>query len=432
MKLPLEGIRVLEITVVWAGPYGTQLLADWGAEVIRVESTQFVAPNTRSIVMRPSPERFKFTLDMGYGYAGLYPDSRAWNKSPLFNTHARNKMGMTMDLQTPEGLRIFKELLSLSDIFIENNMPDTMDKLGLGYEELRKTRGDLIMIRMPAFGLEGRYRGFRSWGMHVEAVAGHVWVKGYPDADPSGRPESNLADSAAGLSASLAAVMALRHRNRTGEGQLVEVPLCENFIPYLGESVLSYSMNGRVQGTLGNGHPSMAPHGCYPCNGDDRWVVISVASDREWQGLCRAMGNPQWTRDDKYCTVLGRWNHQGEIDERVGRWTRGLDHYQVTRLLQDEGVAAAPVMDERDAYNDPHIRERGFFQELYDPEAGTHCHVGFMWRMTSTPNRLRRPPCHLGFDNEYLYKELLGVGSQEYSRLEAEGHIGTEPAPHIP
>ena len=431
-KLPLEGIRVLEITVVWAGPHAGQLLADWGADVIRVESTQFLGTTTRTGLMKPHREYLKIMIEMGYGYAGRYPESRAWDRGALFNTHARNKSSMTVDVTRPEGLEVFKDLVSKADVFIENNMPDTMKKLGLEYSELRKHNPGLIMVRMPAFGLDGRYHRYRSWGQHVEGVAGHSWLKGYRDTDISQRPESNQSDSGAAYSALLATLMALRHRNRTGEGQLVEIPLCENFIPSLAPAILDYTMNGRVRASLGNGHTSMAPHGVYRCKGEDSWVAISVGSDEEWAGMCRAMGEPKWAKDPRFVTILGRWNNQEEIDRQLSEWTATLTQYEVTNRLQGVGVAAAPVLDEAGAHADAHVKARGFFQTVDDPDLGTHDHVGFMWKMAKTPNAIRRPPAHLGYGNGYVYKELLGYDEERFGRLEEEGHIGTEPAPHIP
>ena len=334
-KLPLEGIRVLEITVVWAGPHSSQILADWGADVIRVESTQFLGTTTRTGLMRPSSEYFKVMIDMGYGYAGRYPESRAWDRGALFNTHARNKRSMTVDVTRPEGLEIFKDLISKSDVFIENNMPDTMKKLGLVYSELKKHNPGLIMVRMPAFGLEGKYHRYRSWGQHVEGVAGHSWLKGYRDTDISQRPESNQSDSGAAYSAVLAVLMAIRHRNLTGEGQLIEIPLCENFIPSLAAPIIDYTMNSRVRSSLGNGHTSMAPHGVYRCKGPDSWVAISVGSDAEWEGLCQVLGNPEWTREKRFRTVLGRWNNQEELDQTLNQWTQTLTPYEVTTRLQE-------------------------------------------------------------------------------------------------
>lgn len=431
-KLPLEGIRVLEITVVWAGPHAGQILADWGADVIRVESTQFLGTTTRTGLMKPSKEYFQMMIEMGYGYAGRHPEARAWDRGALFNTHARNKSSMTVDVTRREGLEVLMDLVSKADVFIENNMPDTMKKLGLTYAELKKHNPGIIMVRMPAFGLEGRYHRYRSWGQHVEGVAGHSWLKGYRDTDISQRPESNQSDAGAAYSAVMSVLMAMRHRRRTGEGQLIEIPLCENFIPYLAAPIMDYTMNARVRSSLGNGHTSMAPHGVYRCKGEDSWVAISVGSDAEWEGLCRAMGGPGWAESRRFRTVLGRWRNQEEIDGMLEAWTVRLTSYEVMEKLQGVGVAAAPVLNEAEAHADPHIGARGFFERVDDPDLGVHDHVGFMWKMAKTPNSIRKPPAHLGYGNEYVYRELLGYDEERRKRLEEEGHIGTEPAPHIP
>ena len=170
----------------------------------------------------------------------------------------------------------------------------------------------------------------------------HSWLKGYRDTDISQRPESNQSDSGAAYSAVLAALMAIRHRNLTGEGQLIEIPLCENFIPSLAAPIIDYTMNGRVRSSLGNGHTSMAPHGVYRCKGPDSWVAISVGSDAEWEGLCQVLGNPEWTREKRFRTVLGRWNNQEELDQRLNQWTQTLTQYEVTARLQGPGLLRLP------------------------------------------------------------------------------------------
>jgi len=194
---------------------------------------------------------------------------------------------------------------------------------------------------------------------------------------------------------------------------------------------MDYTMNGRVQDTPGNRHPFMAPHGCYRCRGEDRWVAIAVASDEEWQGLCRAMGNPDWTKNERFADSLSRYRNQDELDRLIEEWTSQHDAYAVMFALQREGVATGAVLDDRDAYNDPHLKDRGFFQELTHPDCGTHLYPGIMWKMSKTPNAIRTPPCCLGEHNEYVYKKLLGVSDEEYAQLDKEGHIGTEPAPGV-
>ena len=199
-------------------------------------------------------------------------------------------------------------------------------------------------------------------------------------------------------------------------------------MPHLGQAVMDYSMNGRVQGTVGNRDVglSMAPHGCYRCKGDDRWVVIAVGSDEEWQGLCRAMGNPPWTKERRFSDALGRVKHHGELERLIEGWTVQHDHYALMHILQREGVPAGPVMDGRDCYNDPHLKDRGLFERVTHPDAGTHDYPGMIVKMSGIPLLYRMPAPCLGEHNEYVYKKLLKVSDEEYARLEQEQHIGRD------
>jgi crotonobetainyl-CoA:carnitine CoA-transferase CaiB-like acyl-CoA transferase len=434
--LPLAGIRAVCVTAVWAGPFASQFLADWGCEVIRVESTQRRQVNTRGYVLRPRKgmaNECEFGPPWPWTYPKLDPGERPWNRFSWFNTNQRNKLSMTVDLTKPRGKDILRRLVKISDLFIENNTPPTMDKLGITYEWLKEARPDIIMIRMPAFGLSGPYRDYRSFGGGIEALCGHTWLWGYPDVDKSMATTTlGQCDVASGTGAALAALLALRHRRRTGQGQFIELAQIEVMTSHLGEAIMDYTMNGRVQDTIGNHdiHGS-APCGNYRCQGDDRWVSITVRNDLEWQGFCRAMGNPEWTRDDKFATTLARFKNQNELDERVESWTRQHDHYAVMFILQKEGVAAAPITDGAEAYADPHLKEIGLIQEVTHPEAGTHIYPGLAWSQARTQNSIRRhAPC-LGEDNEYIYKELLHVSDSEYADLEREGHIGRDFADHV-
>jgi crotonobetainyl-CoA:carnitine CoA-transferase CaiB-like acyl-CoA transferase len=323
--------------------------------------------------------------------------------------------------------------VGLSDLFIENNAPSTLDKLGISYEWLRQTKPNIIMIRMPAFGLSGPYRDYRTFGSGLEATVGFTWLRGYTDLD---KTVSSTAvahcDAAAGILAALAALMALHHRKRTGEGQFIELAQIEGLIPQLGEAIMDCTMNGRVQDSLGNRDlHGAAPCGNYRCKGEDRWVSITVRNDEEWKGFCQALGNPEWTKDEKFSTALSRYKNQDELDKRVENWTLQHDHYSAMVILQKEGVPAAPITDAADIYADPHIREIGVLEEVTHPEAGTHIYPGIGWTQVKTLNRIRRYPGRLGEDNEYVYKELLGISDEEYEELEREGHIGMDFAPHV-
>lgn len=421
-KLPLEGIRVLDITLVWAGPFATQVLADWGAEVIRVESIQHIPRSTR---IGPADPFVSSKGDWWTAYPNRDPGDSPWNRWNLFNLHARNKKSVTIDLRTEEGREIFMRLVQVSDVFLENNVPETIEKLGLTYEELRKVKTDIIMVRMPGFGLDGPYKNYRMFGNHAEAAVGHINIRGYADRNLTDDLTTVISDALGGLNAAVAALMALRHRRRTGKGQLVELSQSEGLASYLPHSILDYTMNRRVHKAMGNRHHSMAPHGCYPCRGEDRWVTIAVSSDEEWKQLCQAMDYPALADDPRYSTILSRYRNQDELDQLISQWTKQRDSYEVMELLQRHGVASGPVIDDKDAFSDPHIKAREFFKEITHAECGTHLYPGFMWKSSRHDNEVRIPPCRLGEHNEYVYKELLGYSQEQYERLEREGRIGT-------
>lgn len=429
-QLPLAGIRVLDMTVVWAGPHCTQLLAEWGAEVIRVEPITRIQPSTRGAELKITRETIRSLRARGqsalYTFADDDPGERQWNRSAQFNSHARNKLSCTLDVMTPEGLDIFKRLVAISDVFVENNVPETIEKAGLTYEALAEVNPGLVMLRMPAYGLEGPYKNYRSFGNHIEAMAGHHYLRGYPDLDPSATGASFTADAAGGVLGAFAVLLGLRHRRRTGRGQQIELALVENFLPYLGELILDYQVNGRVPQPQGNAHPTHAPHGAYPCRGEDRWIAIDVQDDGQWRALKRIMGEPGWAERSDYDTVQGRLQDRAELDRRLAEWTRTQDRDDLFQRLVAEGIPAGPVQDEADLFRCPQLQHRHFFEELTQADTGPRTYPGLTFRMANTPNRLRTPPCMLGEHNDYVYRQLLGVSDEEYDRLVALGHIGTE------
>lgn len=428
--LPLAGTRALCITSVWSGPFAVQLLADWGCEAIMVESIQRWQLNTRGLIIRPRkdvPAECEGGPPFFWAYPNKDPGERPWNRFSWFNMHARNKLSMTVDLTKPNGMDILHRLVKISDFFIENSTPHAMDNLGITYNWLKETKPDIIMVRMPAFGLSGPYRDYRAFG--DGHTAGFAWLMGYSDMD---KYSVSYQNATAGACAALAAVMALHYRKKTGKGQLIEVAQIETLTSQLGEAIMDYTMNRRVHTSIGNRDIHGAvPCGNYRCKGDDRWVSITVRNDKEWQGFCRALGNPEWTKDEKFSTALSRYKNQDELDKLVELWTIGHDHYAVMYMLQKEGVAAAPVSDAAEDYADPHFKEIGVFEEVTHPEAGTHVYPGIGWTQARTPNRIRRYAPRLGEDNEYVYKELLGVSDEDYAELEKEGHIGMDYAPHV-
>ena len=462
-KLPLEGIRVVDVTVVWAGPHCTQLLAEWGAEVIRVEPLQHIQPSTRGAESGVTQEIVDRNPDSPiplYAFPARTAFPRPWNRSPSFNSHARNKRSMTVDVTTPEGLDVFRRLIEVSDVFVENNVASTIERAQITYEDLVPYNPRLIMLRMPAYGLSGPFKNYRSFGTHMESMTGHHHLRSYPNLDPSMTGDAFTADAAGGVGGAVAILRALRHRRRTGKGQLIELAQAENFMSYLGEIVLDTAMNGRTWPSQGNQHPSHAPHNVYPCRGnsdesehgaegqelpspipqsairnpqsEERWITIDVGTDAEWEALCAVMGDPEWTRDPRYRDQLSRWHHRDELDQHIAAWTADQDAFDLFHRLVAVGVCAGPVQNERDAFACPHLNARGFFEELDHPEFGAYRYPGLNLRMSHIPNHLRRHPVRLGEDNEYVYRDLLGISDAEWDALERLGHIGMDypsPAP---
>jgi crotonobetainyl-CoA:carnitine CoA-transferase CaiB-like acyl-CoA transferase len=430
-KLPLEGVRVVAIPVVFAGPFATMLLADLGAEVILVESVHHFPPVTRGYLPKP-PQALVPTTGATFGgtggiqtYVDHWAGDRPWDRFVMFHALGRNKSSCCIDLTRPQGVEVFKRLIKVSDVFLESNAAATMEKLGLTYEVLRDVKPDIIYLSMPGLGCSGPHKYYTGFGAQLQALAGHTWLTRYPDLDYT-TTQSLLfhCDASSGATAAFAVLCALHYRNRTKKGQFIDLAQLETVIPHLGEAIMDYTMNGRVQEPMGNRHPSMAPQGVYCCRGEDRWVAISVSSDEEWQGLCRALGNPPWASEERFSTSKGRLENQDEMDKCIEEWTCCHDNYEVMYILQKEGVAAGPVIDQRDAYHDAQLQCRGFFEVVSHREAGTHLYPGMLYKMGKTPLSIRKPPPCLGEHNDYVFKDVIGMSDDEIAELEKEQLIG--------
>jgi crotonobetainyl-CoA:carnitine CoA-transferase CaiB-like acyl-CoA transferase len=451
--LPLHGVRVLDITVVWAGPHCTQLLSEWGAEVIRLEPLQVIQPNTRGAESRFTREqvlRARGTGNTWMAFPDNDPEPRQWNRSPGFNSHARNKRSMTVNVATPEGREVFLKMVSIADVIVENNVPETVERAGFTYPDMAVVNPRIILLRMPSYGLSGPYKNYRSFGTHMEGMTGHHYLRSYPHLDPSMTGDAFTVDAASGVAGAFAILMALRHRRRTGEGQLIELAQAENFLSYLGEFILDYSMNGRSPEPQGNRHPHHSPHGVYPCRvgnreqetgnsgeaapqsairnpqSDEAWIAIDIGLDAEWMALCQVMGFPAWAMDERFSSTIGRWHCREELDRLLGEWTRTQDVRELFHRLQAAGISAGPVQNEADAYACPQLNDRGFFEEMAHPEFGAYRYPGLIFKMQNTPNHLRRHAVLLGEDNDYVYRELLNLSDEEMRRLTELGHIGMD------
>ena len=429
LRPPLEGVRVAAATVVWAGPHSTQLLAEWGAEVIRVEPISRIHPNTRGAEVTFTKEQCEEQVRSGVSLHALYPghdpkDDR-WNRSANFNSHARNKKSITADISAPEGREAFLRLAAVSDVVIENNSPGAFERAGLGWDDLHEVNPRLVMVRMPAFGLSGPYRDYRSFGTHAEAMVGQALFRRYIDGEPELSGDVLSADAMAGVHGAVAAMMGLRHRERTGEGQLIELPLAEGFIPILGEYILDYVMNGREGSAQGNTHRWHAPHGVYPARGEDQWIAIDVASDEQFAALCAVLGRPALAADARYASAAGRREHRVELEASIGELTGVRDKEALFHELQAAGVCAAPVRDALEILADPQLAARNWFREIHMPTVGTHRYPGYLFKMRNTSDEVRLPPPRLGEHNEEIYVDLLGYSRDEYDSLLERGLIGT-------
>ena len=431
-QLPLSGIRVVDLTVVIAGPIATAKLGDMGAEIIRVESIQELGNGGRIPSAKTSRADVQGHPVQQRGFPDGDPGRRPWNRSAMFNSHSRNKLSMTVDIRKPEGMDVLARLVKKSDVVIENHATDWVERRGITYDWLRDQKSDIVMVRMPGFGTDGPNAYWRTFGSTAEGHAGRSLLFGYADMAPSEIPWAYPADPTAGAVAAFATIMALHYRNRTGKGQMIDLALAENILQNLGAPFLDYTMNGRVAENQGNRHPYDAPHGSYRARGEDRWVNITVTNEDEWQSFCKAVGHSEWSDDPRFADAAVRRENHDDLDTLIQAWTRERDANEITELLQAHGVPAGPVMDVEDSYLDPHLRDRGYFEEVTHPEAGTHLYPGMFFKFSETPLRTRRHTPLLGHDNEYIYRDLLGYSEQEYAELEREGHIGMDYAPHVP
>ncbi len=422
--LALASLRVMDLSQVFAGPYCTKLLADMGAEVIRVECAARSGRGGALPRMRP-----------GGVFGASFPDGdtgdRSYNRFAYYNEVNRNKYAITLDLTKPLGVDVFLRLVRISDVVIENFTPRVMKNFGLDYPSLKKTNPQIIMVSLTGYGQDGPYRDYVTYGEGIEAMAGLTKLTAYPDGEPL-RPGVAYADATSGLAAAFAILAALRCRRLTGQGQYIDLAMREALAPLMGEAIMDYVMNDRLASPMGNRHPSIAPHGCYRSLGEDAWVVIAISSDEEWRSLCQVMGNLPWTKEEKFATPSGRLENGEELDGRIEEWTSQYDHIQLMNMLQRAGVKAGAVLNIEELVHDPHLRERGFFQQLSHPEAGTHLYPGVSWRMSRTPGSLRLPAPCFGEHNDYVFGQLLGMSREEILKLAEEGVTASEPLPFSP
>ncbi|MGB2885515.1 MAG: CoA transferase [Dehalococcoidia bacterium] len=395
-RYALDGVRIADFCWLWAGAYATGLLALLGAEVIKIES-----------MARPDPSR-KMTLTVGQAFEGI-------DHSPIFNSINLNKLSVSLNLKQPEAVVLAKKIVQISDVASENMRPGAMDSIRLGYEVLKEVKPDIIMLSSSAFGAEGPLRRYGGYAPSFACYSGLAHLTGYSDGPPN--PMTGSTDLMSATTSAFAIMAALNHRQHTGQGQHIDMASVESLAVFTGDALMEYIMNGRVQSRNGNHDRIMAPHNCYRCRGDDKWVSIAVATDEEWQAFCNAAGHPEWASDERFSDTYSRWKNERELNDLIGEWTVNYTHYEVTEILQKAGVAAIPSFSNEEIFSDPHFKARELAVEVEHPSMGKQVVLGPPWRLSETPARVTKSAPTMGENNEYVFGEILGMSGKEIARL---------------
>ena len=405
----LDGVRVLDLGQVWAGPYAAMLLADQGADVIKIESPSRWDPNRCAVP--PGPGREK----------------EWWNTGAYFQEYNRNKRSLALEIAHPRGREVLARLVRRADVVIENYRAGVLERLGIGYGWLRAQRDDVILVSMAAFGQTGPDCARPGYGPVMEQLSGIASLTGWGDGRPQLAIGYAYGDPVAAAAAAAASIAALLHRRRTGRGQHVDLAQFDVLVAMIGGAFAEWSRTGREPQQQGNRRAGCAPHGAYPCRGTDEWAAIAVENDAQWLGLRRAMGEPEWARDRELDTAPARCAREDELDERLAAWTRSLAKAEVFERCIAEGVPAAPVhRTNHELLDNAQLRARGFYERVVHPAGGEWRMHGWEWRPAGAGRCVRSLAPDFGADNDAILREV-GMSEDEIAALRAEGVIGSTP-----
>jgi crotonobetainyl-CoA:carnitine CoA-transferase CaiB-like acyl-CoA transferase len=389
----LSGLRMADLTQQYAGPLGTTILAYYGLEVIKIES---------GVV--PSKER----------------DTAA---------HAdmnRGKLGCTINLRHPEGKQLFKQLVAISDVVVDNFSSGVLERLGFSFEALQEINPRIVQAVMPGWGLTGPLKSWVAWGWQLLAYTGIMRLWGYPDSPMESHCKIAWPDRVGAVTMTLGVLAALEYQQRTGRGQFIEAGMLEAQGAMMAPAILDYTVNGRDWEPLGYGEilgEPYAPYGCYPCRGEDNWIIIACAGDEEWQSMVHLIGKTTWAADEKFATKRGRKEHREELNQKLSQWTRKLTQRQCFRLLQEAGIAAGMPMSGEDLYYDIHLRERGHIVETEAQPWGKMTHHGIPGIPSVSRANAARPAPWIGADNDKVFGEILGLTEEKIEELKEAGAI---------
>ena len=430
-ELPLEGVRILSQAIVWAGAAVSVILADLGAEVIEIESIQHL--NSTRTAYRHLPDELMEGIS-GVLYTNRDNSEGFWNRNAHFNHAKRNHKSVTLDIEREEGMDLLHDLVRNSDVFIENNAANVVEKFGLDYPQLAALNPRIIMARFPGFGTTGPYRSFKGFAPTMDALGGHTGLRGYRDSDPSWTPGTPHGDPNAGIHIAFAVQAALFARERTGRGQLIDLSHLEAGLHHVSWAFMDYSFNRRVQTTLGNRHVSKAPNGIFRCAPasaalpeirDEQWIAIAIASDEQFAALAAAMEQPELAEDPRFADIVSRFRNQDDLEPLIEAWTALHPARELMLRLQAAGVPAAELLHQQEMHADEHLQQRGFWEEVTHPAAGTHSYPAPVAHLRDQPLRIRTPAPLLGEHNEQILRGVLGLSEERYRWLEDQEIIGT-------
>ncbi len=395
----LEDIRILDFGISIAMPLATKYLSDNGATVIKVESKQ--------------------KLDVSRAYTPMAGNRVGIDRCGWFDMYATGKYSIGLNLNDARGRALARKLAVWAGVLTDNFMPGTMEKWGLGYEDLRKLKPDIIMVEMSMFGKDGPAAGQSGFGTMMQASAGYASFVGWPDRPPivSSIPYTDFIGC---WHAIVAILGAIDYRERTGKGQYIDLSQYEAGVGFLSTALLDYTANGRIARPLGNRSPEAAPHGVYRCLGEDRGCAIAVCSELEWQAFCQVLGNPDWSKSSRFASIADRKENEDELNGMVESWTAARTAEDVMAILQQAGVPAGVMATGPDLDQDPQLRHRKHFKMLDHPEMGIHAYQDSSWRFSRTPAEISRSPL-FAEHNEYVYKSILGLSQSEFETLLADG-----------
>ena len=401
---PLKDIRIIDLSMGWAGPLAARNLADLGADVIKVESCE------------------NFDWWRSWEATQEWIDDDGAEKSPAFNSVHRNNKNITLDLSHPEGRELLLKLVGTANVVMENFSGSVLPKLDLGYEIFKEVKEDIILLSMPAFGSTGPWKMFRAYGSTVEQSSGLPHINGL-SSDPPMMHHVAYGDAVGGLNGVSALLIALRHQAKTGKGQFIDLSQAESLFPLAAHGILEFTANGKAPVRKGNRSDFFAPHGVYPCEGEDKWIVIQILNEDQWLRFKEIIGEPM----NRFGNLKDRLSKLDDLDKSIAEWTYSKEAQKLMYIFQEAEIPAAATHTMSSLLNDPHLNSRNFWQWLDRAVVGNQPNPSAPFKVNGERLPIKTPAPTLGQHNQEILTKILGLNQDEINRLEKIGIIGTKP-----